>query len=237
VRTAANALLSALLAPTCAVCDVILEQPLDGCVCRNCWNSIHLMTPPLCDVCGDPILVGLVCDFCALHPRIIQRARAIGEYDGTLREIIHALKYQQRHSLADGLAELMRTAGRPLLRDADCVVPVPLHPRRERARGFNQARELARRLRLPVVDALLRARYTAPQVALPADRRHANVQGAFRLSRPLLGRAASVKDLRVIVVDDVSTTGATLDGCAAVLKTAGAAEVWGLTAARVPTRS
>jgi ComF family protein len=166
---------------------------------------------------------------------VIHRARAIGEYDGTLRDIIHALKYQQRHSLAAGLAALMRTAGGRLLRDADCVVPVPLHPRRERARGFNQARELARRLGLPVVDALLRAKYTVPQVDLPADRRHANVQGAFRLDRPLFGRAARVKGLRVVVVDDVSTTGSTLDECAAVLKSAGAAEVWGLTAARVPT--
>jgi ComF family protein len=204
----------------------------------------------LCDVCGDPlpgraenlaqgapISQSETCTFCAAHPRIVQRTRAIGEYDGTLREIIHSLKYQQRHSLADGLAALMRAAGGPLLSEADCVVPVPLHRRRERARGFNQARELARRLGPPVIDALVRATYTVPQVELPADRRQANVRGAFRMRRPVFSRRGTrVKGLRVLVVDDVSTTGSTLDACAAVLKEAGAAEVYALTAARVPTR-
>ena len=249
-KTAANALVSALLAPACAVCSAILDRPLDGCVCRNCWASVHLIGPPLCDMCGDP-LPGLaetiahiapissfeICRSCAVHPRVVQRARAVGEYDGTLREIIHSLKYQQRHSLADGLAALMCGAGKRLLNEADCVVPVPLHPRRERARGFNQARELARRLGPPVNDALVRATCTVPQVELPADRRQANVRGAFRLRRPLFGGSGSVvKGLRVAVIDDVSTTGSTLDACAAVLKAAGAAEIYALTAARVPSR-
>jgi ComF family protein len=249
-KTTANALVSALLAPACAVCSAILDMPLEGCVCRNCWRAVHLITPPVCDMCGDPLpgfaervaqvapISGIeICRSCAVHPRVVQRARAVGEYDETLREIIHALKYQQRHSLAEGLARLMRSAGQQLLNEADCVVPVPLHPRRERARGFNQARELARRLGLPVVDAVVRAKYTVPQVDLPAERRQANVRGAFRLRRPLFsGRGTALKGLRVVVVDDVSTTGSTLDACGVVLKEAGVAEVYALTAARVPTR-
>ena len=246
VRLAANGLISALLAPTCAVCSAILDTPLDSCVCRNCWGSVHVIRPPVCDVCGDPLSRPVdeslpidqseVCNCCALHPRVITRARAIGEYEGTLRDIIHALKYQHRHSLADGLALLMRVSGRPLLHEADCVVPVPLHPKRERARGFNQACELARRLGLPAVEPLIRARYTVPQVELEADRRHANVREAFRMRRPFFRSAPSVKGLRVVLVDDVSTTGSTLEACAAVLKDAGATEVCALTAARVVAR-
>jgi ComF family protein len=235
-RTAANAMISALLAPTCAACSAILDTPLAGCVCRNCWTSVALITPPVCDICGDPLspLVDPpVCSHCASHPRMITRTRAIGEYDGTLRELIHALKYQQRHSIANGLAVLMRESGSPVLNGADCVVPVPLHPRRERTRGFNQARELARRLGPLVLEPVVRIKHTVPQVELAADQRHANLRGAFRMRK----RAVNLKGMRVVLVDDVSTTGATLEACAMVLKEAGVEEVHAITAARVVTRN
>jgi ComF family protein len=161
------------------------------------------------------------------------RTRAIGEYDGTLRELIHALKYQQRHSIARGLADLMRASGRSVLENADCVVPVPLHRRRERTRGFNQARELARRLGPPMLEPLVRVRHTVPQVELAADQRHDNLRGAFRIRT----RASHLKRMRVVLVDDVSTTGATLEACAIVLRDAGVAELYALTAARVVTRT
>src|ERR1019366_1795415 len=122
------------------------------------------------------------------------------------------------------------------LEGADCLVPVPLHPRRERQRGFNQARELARQLGLPVVDALVRLRHTPSQVDLAAERRHANVHGAFALRRRrFLGPLTPItlKGLRTVLIDDVSTTGATLDACAAVLREAGVREVRALTVARV----
>ena len=96
-----------------------------------------------------------LCPLCRDRKRVIDRARAVGEYDGTLREIIHAFKYSGRRSLADPIARLMRVRGTELLDKADCVVPVPLHWRREYSRGFNQARELARHLGLPLVDALV----------------------------------------------------------------------------------
>ena len=251
LRSTTNALLSALLAPACAVCDAILEEPLSGCVCRTCWSSIRPITPPLCDACGDPlprprespcsvgghnVNTGQICPRCSKHERIVHRSRAIGEYDGTLRDIIHALKYGHRRSLAPRLAAQMRARGMDLLDGADCVVPVPLHWRREHRRGFNQARELARQLGLPVVDALVRTRHTRPQVELPADRRRGNVDRAFGLRPAWFGKARSISGLKAVLVDDVSTTGATLQACAHVLKRAGALEIYALTTARVIAR-
>jgi ComF family protein len=130
----------------------------------------------------------------------------------------------------------MRARGAELLTEADCVVPVPLHWGREYARGFNQARELGRHLGLPVVDALVRPRHTRAQVELAADRRRANVAGAFRLRRRWRGNQ-SVEGMKVLLVDDVCTTGATLESCACVLKASGASDVFALTAARVVARN
>jgi ComF family protein len=165
----------------------------------------------------------------------VVRARAIGEYEGTLREIIHALKYGGRISLARPLAERMQQRGRDLLHDVDCVVPVPLHWRREYHRGFNQAREIARHLGPPIAEALRRLRATRPQVELPADRRRANVMGAFAI-RKQWWRQPAIRGKKVLLVDDVSTTGATLESCATVLRDSDASEVYTLTAARVVTR-
>jgi ComF family protein len=146
-----------------------------------------------------------------------------------LREIIHALKYQGRRSTAPPLATLMKQQGASVLAGADAVVPVPLHPARERERGFNQAEDLARGLGLPVARALRRVKSTRPQVDLTADERKTNVSDAF-----LCSGGASAPPLRVVVlVDDVTTTGATLEACARILKAAGAREVRALTAARV----
>jgi ComF family protein len=170
----------------------------------------------------------------------VDRGRAIGLYDGALREIIHAFKYQRRRSIGRALAARMRVAGADLLRDADIAVPVPLHAARRRQRGFNQAADLARGLGLPVVEALRRNRATRSQVELPAAQRHRNVRDAFEVAAPRrrrwLGRrdtAPALDGLCVVLVDDVSTTGATLEACARVLKAAGVREVRALTAARV----
>jgi ComF family protein len=125
----------------------------------------------------------------------------------------------------------MRAAGAEALDGADLVVAVPLHRSRERSRGFNQARELGRHLGLPIADALARTRRTASQADLPAARRHANVRGAFAWRRQV-----AVKGRTIVLVDDVSTTGATLNACARVLLDAGAADVRALTAARAVAR-
>jgi ComF family protein len=158
-----------------------------------------------------------------------------GEYDGALRAIIHAFKYEGRRSLAAPLAALMRRRGVYDLQGAACVVPVPLHPLRRLQRGFNQAADLARHLDLPVVHALWRVRFTATQTGLTRAERRRNVRDAFRRS-PLLReqrRAALIENRVVVLVDDVWTTGATLAACARMLKQAGAKEVRVLTAARV----
>jgi ComF family protein len=161
-----------------------------------------------------------------------------GRYEGALREVIHAFKYEGRRSLANPLGGMVRNAGAVMLEGCDSVVPVPLHPWRRMQRGFNQARDLARHLDRPVVNALWRVRATPPQMALTANARRSNVHGAFVVS-PLLtcgarlygARLPLLEDRILVLVDDVRTTGATLDECAKVLLTAGAREVRALTVA------
>jgi len=207
-------------------------------VCARCWQSILPLTPPLCDRCGDPLpswrtisASSNSCPRCRRGRRFVDRARAIGDYDGALRAIVHALKYEGRRSLARPLGALMRLRGADLLDGAACAIPVPLHRSRRRQRGFNQAADLASSLGLPVVDALQRVRATPTQTGLPSAQRHRNMRDAFaptRAAQPLIGAV-------VVLVDDVRTTGATLDACARALKAAGIAQVRALTAARVGT--
>ena len=226
-----------LLAPSCAACGDLLDAPLDGPVCAACWAAIVPITPPVCDQCGDPLPTWRAqplpprCARCRRLRRAVDRARTVGDYDGPLRAVIHALKYQGRRSLARPLAALMRLRGATLLDGAACAVPVPLHASRRRHRGFNQSADLARHLGLPVVHALRRVRPTATQAELPAAQRHRNVRDAFAVTRA--GRALAGRT--VVLVDDVSTTGATLDACARALKAAGVSGVRALTAARVVT--
>jgi ComF family protein len=181
-----------------------------------------------------------MCPACRRRPpSAVEVARAAGVYDGALRQIIHAFKYDARRSLGRPLGQLLRDAGRDLLADASCAVPVPMHPWRRLHRGFNQAADLAATLRIPVVHALWRCRMTVPQTGLAAGARRRNVRGAFRLS-PLLRRGGiqtMIAERIVVLVDDVRTTGATLDACAHVLMDAGAKEVRALTLARADTPS
>lgn len=233
---ALDAVLSVVLAPGCAACDQPLDQPTRGPVCHACWRSILPLTPPFCDRCGDPlptwraISVPLErCPRCRRTSRLVDRARAVGAYEGALRSIVHALKYEGRRSLARPLGALMRRHGLDVLDGAACAIPVPLHASRRRERGFNQAADLARNLGVPVVAGLRRVRATPTQTGLPAAQRHRNVRGAFVATSALCALA----DTTVVLVDDVCTTGATLEACARVLKQAGAREVRALTAARV----
>lgn len=207
----ADALLAALVAPPCAICARVLDAPLGGAVCGECWARIPSRGLA-------PLRLGRVAPLAS-----------VGEYDGVLRDVIHALKYEGRRSIAPTLARLMAAHAGSVLSDAGCVVPVPLHARRLRERGFNQADDIARHVGLPLAPALRRARATRPQVDLPAAARRANVRGAFVLS----GREpAAIAGRIVVLVDDVVTTGATLEACARVLLDGGAREVRAITAAR-----
>ncbi len=157
-----------------------------------------------------------------------------GRYDGALRELIHAFKYDGRRSLAQPLGALLRDRSGDALEGAACVVPVPLFAWRRFRRGFNQANELAQHLGAPVIHALWRVRPTRTQTGLTAAERRRNVHGAFRLS-PFLSSATRqrvIVDRIVVVVDDVMTTGATSRACADVLREAGAREVRVITLAR-----
>lgn len=199
------------------------------------WTGDALLAAclaPRCACCHCALespIAGPVCARCWEETRT-----ADGRYDGALRQVIHALKYEGRRSLSRPLAEMMRERHRAALEDASCVVPVPLFPWRRLRRGFNQATELAAHLDRPVVHALWRVRPTASQTGLTAQARRRNVSGAFRLS-PLLSsetRARFIADAVVVLVDDVMTTGATSSACADVLVAAGARDVRVVTLAR-----
>lgn len=211
-------------------------------MCQACWHAVRTLRAPCCRVCGDELPtwrdLDEVCSRCVGTPTPLDRARGAAVYDGALRHIIHAFKYEGRRSLAAPLGALLLQAGHDVLTGATCTIPVPLFPVRRLARGFNQARDLARRLPLPVVSCLWRTRHTTPQEHLGAEARRRNVHGVFCVSPLLPARIRSrVLDGQVVVlVDDVRTTGSTLEQCAAVLKAAGAREVRALTVAIAPRR-
>jgi ComF family protein len=239
VRRAADALLSVVLAPPCGVCGLVMDSPTGGAVCEGCWASIRFFTPPLCDRCGNPVspvaaAPEAFCPRCAAQPSAIDRSGALGPYEGVLRALVHALKYGGRRSVAPRLSSLVRRRCAALLAAADAVVPVPLHWRRQWARGFNQADAISLGLGAPRWRLLRRTRGTRPQADLDAAERRRNVLGAFALRRGPYADcvARRLSGACVVLVDDVSTTGATLEACAAVLRDAGAAEVRAVTVAR-----
>lgn len=167
---------------------------------------------------------------------LVEIIRSAGVYDGSLRHMVHALKYRKRRMIAPLLARRICHECRDALDGADAVVPVPLHWLRLWDRGFNQADDIAMHLGLPVWRALRRRRHGPPQAGLPASRRHGNASGAYALSRLETLRGvrdrARLRGAKVVLVDDVVTTGATLEACAGVLLAAGAARVTAVTAAR-----
>jgi len=223
-----NALLNALFPPRCAGCGQLGQE-----WCATCRSRVQAIHDPVCPQCGRPQHNALPCSQCRHAPLEIDGIRSAVLFEGPLREAIHHLKYNGRTSLAGPLGSLLivHWQARPL--PADVIVPVPLHPARLRERGYNQSTLLAEQLGkacdLPVVEAALtRIKATLPQVTLNAEQRKANVQEAFE------ARADLVQGRQIVLIDDVCTTGATLDACSHALKQAGAKSVWALTLGRAP---
>jgi ComF family protein len=229
------------------VVDVALPQlcpscrtPVDGAgLCPACWSKLSFIAPPYCERLGTPFAFdggpGLLSMEAIADPPAYNRARAAVRYDDISSKLVHALKYGDRLDLAPTMGRWMANAGRALLAEADAMVPVPLHWRRQWARRFNQSALLAEIMSKatgkPVAhSALKRVKATPQQVGLDKSGRAQNVQGAFRV--PAEGKAA-VAGRRVVLVDDVLTSGATSDACARALLRGGAASVDVLVFARV----
>jgi ComF family protein len=204
-----------------------------------CWSKLSFIAPPYCERLGIPFAYdpgpGVLSMEAIADPPAYRHARAAVRFDDVARTLVHALKYGDRLDLAPMMGRWMATAGRSLTAEADAIIPVPLHWRRYWARRFNQsallAEAIAKASRVPLIlGALKRVKATPQQVGLSQSARALNVQGAFRVGPP--GKAA-VAGRRLILVDDVITTGATVDACARALLRAGAAEVNVLAFARV----
>ena len=245
-RAGLTALLDLVFPPFCAVCRGRLAAGRRDPLCGECWGRVKRLDPPWCHVCGlalgrpgtAPVsgveAAQLRCGPCRLRPPAFTYARSAARYEDTLREALRAFKFAGRRALAAPLADLLVEMAPSCLAvpAPDLLVPVPLHPRRERERGFNQALLLARRLSLgwnvPVrADVLARAAATRPQTDLTAEERRANVRDAFALRRPDL-----VSGRHVLLVDDILTTGSTAGACAVRLREAGAVVVGVITVAR-----
>ena len=233
---AAKLALDIALPTLCVAC----REPVDGeGVCASCWAKLSFIAPPYCPRLGIPFVYDpgpeLLSMEAIANPPAYQRARAAVRYDEVARTLVHALKYQDRTDLAPAMGRWMARAGREMLEAADLLVPVPLHWRRAWHRRYNQSDALARAVeRQSGVklrgELLRRVRATEQQVGLSRSQRASNVQGAFEVSAD---QRSEIQGRRVVLIDDVLTSGATVDACARALLRAKAAQVDVLVFARV----
>jgi len=221
----------------CPSCGKRSDQPARH-LCWECRRRIELYEASVCEVCGlhveGRVAHSFVCGACRDEAPRFDRARAAGRFAGVLREQIHRFKYSNALWLTRDLTDLLEGCLRAhfAVDGIDAVVPVPLYPVRQRERSYNQAavlaHELAKRIgRRCETTALIRTRHTATQTALGAQHRRANMRGAFEVAKP-----DWLRHRRILLVDDVMTTGATLNECARVMKKAEVYQVWAVTLAR-----
>ena len=234
--SAAKFALDIALPTLCVSC----REPVDGeGVCAECWSKLSFIEPPYCPRLGIPFVYDPGPDLLSMeaiaNPPAYGRARAAVRYDDVARTLVHSLKYQDRTDLAPAMGRWMARAGQELLDEADVLVPVPLHWRRGWSRRYNQSGALARVISRQsgvklASEALRRIRPTEQQIGLSRPQRAANVQGAFKVAPE---RSAEIAGRRVVLIDDVLTSGATTDACARALLRAKAAQVDVLVFARV----
>ena len=200
-------------------------------LCCACWSAVDFITPPLCDRLGIPLPFdagpGAISGAAIAEPPNYDRARAVATYGPVVKQLVHAFKYHDRHDARRMFGRWLTVAGAELIREADVVVPVPLHRWRLLSRRFNQsailAKEVARAGRIPFAPmALVRTKHTPPQVDMPAEERRSNVAGAFAVPA---GARRLIEGRRVLLIDDVITTGATCNAAASALLRAKAARV------------
>lgn len=238
---AARALVELVYPPACIACGTAIGAPHG--LCAACWAGLRFVERPFCERLGTPFAVdlglSLVSPAAIADPPVYARARVVARYEETARALVHRLKYSDRLDTARALGAMLTRAGGELARECDLVVPVPLHRSRLWWRRYNQAMELAR----PVATAfgkpidgalLLRVKRTAPQVGLSRSQRGLNLQGAFRISPEAKAR---LRGKRVLLVDDVITTGATANAASRALLRGGASAVDVLAFARVVQES
>jgi ComF family protein len=235
-RHTARLALDIALPTLCVSC----REPVSGeGVCATCWAKLSFIAPPYCPRLGIPFVYDPGPDLLSMeaiaNPPAYARARAAVRYDDVARTLVHALKYQDRTDLAPAMGRWMARAGRELLTDADALVPVPLHWQRGWSRRYNQSGALARAIERQsgvklVSEALRRVRPTQQQIGLSRSQRATNVQGAFKVAPD---RQSLIQGRRVILIDDVLTSGATVDACARALLRAKAETVDVLVFARV----
>ena len=240
-------LMDLIYPPRCPLCQAFLQdQPASRGgrelpFCKACFKDFKEIKSPICSLCGRPFSDGIeqdrVCEDCLRKRPSFDMARAPFLYDGALMTAIHELKYAQRSHLADSLGSLLASFAQTWIGEMEglLVMPVPLHPRRLRARGFNQSLLLARAVASKTradLDflSLRRIRFTKPQTELRSEERKRNVRKAFEVVHPQV-----VKGRTVLLVDDVATTGSTLNECTKALKRSGADSVLCLVLARTST--
>lgn len=236
IKPVANAVLDTIFPPRCISCNKFVGT--QGSLCTDCWEDINYLSDPCCDICGIPfefnIEQGALCGACIAHKPSYDKARSVFLYDDNSRSLITSFKYGDKTQNAVSFAKWLERVGKEFFEEADIVAPVPLHRFKLFLRRYNQSVLITNALKLPknanlINKLLVRNKYTSPQAGLTTKQRILNVKGAFKVN---LRYNEEVKGKVIVLVDDVMTTGSTVEICSRVLKKQGAKKVYILTVAR-----